>query len=124
MVANYRADVRPFSKLSACSAKAGEAGISKSLAKGRTKNPLWRKMYHYYSYNQTWFMKQYHKRSNVETTFHMIKSKFGDSLRSKTTTAQINEALCKVLCHNLCCLIQSMWELDIKPEFWNETNAA
>ncbi len=76
-------------------------------------------MYFYYTYNQSWFMQQYHKRSNVETTFHMIKSKFGDSLRSKTTTAQINEALCKVLCHNLCCLIQSMFELNIKPEFWS-----
>jgi hypothetical protein len=59
----------------------------------------------------------------------MINSKFGDALRSKTETAQINEALCKVqinealckvLCHNLCCLIQSMFELDIKPEFWTE----
>ena len=73
-------------------------------------------MYHYYEFNQTWFMQQYHKRSNVETTFHMIKAKFRDSLRSKTKTAQINEALCKVLCHNLCCLIQSMSELNIKPE--------
>jgi transposase len=75
---------------------------------------------HFYSYNQKRFMECYHKRSNVETTFHMIKSKFGDRLRSKTRTAQINEALCKVLCHNLCCLIQSMFELDIKPEFWAE----
>lgn len=53
----------------------------------------------------------------------MIKAKFGDSLRSKTETAQINEALCKVLCHNLCCLIQSMFELNIKPEFWAEESA-
>lgn len=83
------------------------------------KSTLWRRMYFYYTYNQSWFMQQYHKRSNVETTFHMIKSKFGDSLRSKTSTAQINEALCKVLCHNLCCLIQSMFELNIKPEFWS-----
>jgi hypothetical protein len=50
----------------------------------------------------------------------MIKAKFGDSLRSKTETAQINEALCKVLAHNICCLIQSMFELKIKPEFWEE----
>jgi hypothetical protein len=91
-----------------------------SRAKWNRKSTLWRRMYHYYSYNQTWFMQQYHKRSNVESTFHMIKSKFGDALRSKTETAQINEALCKVLCHNLCCLIQSMFELDIKPEFWTE----
>lgn len=48
----------------------------------------------------------------------MIKTKFGDALRSKTRTAQINEALCKVLCHNICCLIQSMYELGLKPKFW------
>ena len=47
----------------------------------------------------------------------MIKSKFGQRLRSKTLTAQINEALCKVLCHNLCVVIQSMHELNITPEF-------
>ena len=62
-------------------------------------------------------MRRSHKRSNIETTFHMIKTKFGDRLRSKSRTAQINEALCKVLAHNLCCLIQSMYELEIKPEF-------
>src|SRR6266404_839950 len=95
---------------------------SNSVADSPTnpKNALWKRMFHFYSYNQTRFMQSYHKRSNVETTFHMIKSKFGDSLRSKTETAQINEALCKVLCHNLCCLIQSMFELEIKPEFWAE----
>ncbi|MEA2204396.1 MAG: hypothetical protein QOE77_1172 [Blastocatellia bacterium] len=88
------------------------------------KNPLWKRMYHYFQYNQTWFMQQYHKRSNVESTFSMIKAKFGDSLRSKTKTAQINEALCKILCHNLCCLIQSMFELKIKPEFWTQEGTA
>ena len=46
-------------------------------------------------------MKHYHKRSNVETTFHYDQAKFGDRLRSRTKTAQINEALCKVLCHNI-----------------------
>jgi transposase len=77
-------------------------------------------MYHYYSYNQEAFQRNYHKRYNVETTFHMIKSKFGDALRSKLRTAQINEALCKVLRHNICCLIQSMFELGLKPKFWAE----
>jgi transposase len=86
----------------------------------RTPNPVWRRMYYYFCYNQEWFMQHYHKRSNVESTFSMIKAKFGDSLRSKTKTAQVNEALCKILCHNLCCLIQSMYELDIKPDFWQE----
>ncbi|HMG75827.1 MAG TPA: transposase [Pyrinomonadaceae bacterium] len=85
-----------------------------------TKNhsAIWKRMFHFYSYNQDRFMQCYHKRSNVETTFHMIKSKFGDRLRSKTKTAQVNEAMCKVLAHNLCCLIQSIYELGIEPTFW------
>ena len=93
---------------------------SNSVAQSRytPKSTLWTRMFHFYSLNQERFMQSYHKRSNVETTFHMIKSKFGDSLRSKTKTAQINEALCKVLCHNICCLIQSMFELGLKPKFW------
>ena len=86
-----------------------------------SRSAIWKQMFHLYSYNTERFMQQYHKRSNVETTFHMIKAKFGIALRSKTKTAQINEALCKVLAHNICCLIQSMFELNIKPEFWQET---
>lgn len=78
---------------------------------------LFEKMYHYYCLNRDEFLISYHKRSNVETTFSMIKSKFGSSVRSKTKTAQINEVLCKVLCHNICCLIQSMFEFGIEPNF-------
>jgi len=89
-------------------------------AKWQRKSTLWRQMYHYYSYNQKWFLQQYHKRSNVESTFSMIKAKFGDGLRSRTKTAQVNEALCKILCHNLCCVIQSMFELKIEARFWAE----
>src|SRR2546423_3395588 len=54
----------------------------------------------------------------LHQTWIRIELKSGDRLRSKTRTAQINEALCKVLCHNLCCLIQSMYELGIEPTFW------
>lgn len=91
-----------------------------SVTDKKRHSPLWKQMYHYYSYNTERFMQQYHKRSNVETTFMMIKAKFGAALRSKTKRAQINEALCKVLCHNICCLIQSMYELNLKPKFWKE----
>ncbi|HYV13499.1 MAG TPA: transposase [Pyrinomonadaceae bacterium] len=83
------------------------------------KSQLWTKMYHFYMMHRPEFLEHYHKRSNVETTFHMIKAKFGQRLRSKSLTAQINEALCKVLCHNLCVVIQSMHELNITPEFSN-----
>lgn len=63
-------------------------------------------MYHFYNFKREEFLQHYHKRSNVETTFHRI----GQRLRSRTLTAQINEALCKVLCHNLCVVIQSVHE--------------
>jgi len=62
-------------------------------------------------------MERYHRRSNVETTFSMIKGKFGGRLRSKSATGQINEVLCKVLC-NVCCLIQSIYEVGVEPSFW------
>ncbi|HJX50698.1 MAG TPA: hypothetical protein VJ438_04505, partial [Candidatus Nanoarchaeia archaeon] len=53
----------------------------------------------------------------AETVFHMIKTKFRDNLRSKTKTAQVNELLCKVLCHNLCVIIQEINELGIRGKF-------
>ena len=56
-----------------------------------------------------------HKRSNVETTFSMIKRKFADSLRNKSDVATTNEVLAKVLCHNLVVLIHEMYELGIDP---------
>ncbi len=31
-----------------------------------------------------------------------------------------NESLAKILCHNLCCLIQSAYELDVTATFWGE----
>jgi hypothetical protein len=48
----------------------------------------------------------------------MIKAKFGGTLRSKTRTAQINEALCKILAHNICVLNQLMFELGVKAKFY------
>jgi len=84
------------------------------------KSELWKRMFHFYKFKEAEFKQHYHKRSNVETVFSMIKAKFGERLRSKTKTAQINEVLCKVLCHNICCLIQSIYELGIEPTFWVE----
>lgn len=75
-------------------------------------------MLHYFLYRRDDFLRHYHRRSNVETTFHMIKAKFGGRVRSKTAVAAENELLCKLLAHNLCVLAQSIYELGIEATFW------
>ncbi len=84
----------------------------------------WEKMYHYFQFKRDEFLQHYHKRSNVESTFSMMKRKFGDGLRSKTDVAMTNETLCKVLCHNLVVLIHEMYELGVDPVFWQSTQSA
>ncbi len=79
---------------------------------------LWNRMWHFYNFNREVFLNHYHKRSNVETAISMIKAKFGASVRAKTPIAQVNEVLCKILCHNICVLIQSIYELGLEPTFW------
>lgn len=74
-------------------------------------------MYYYFMYQRETFLEHYHKRSNVESVFSMVKGKFGDSVRSKSDVGQINEVLCKVLCHNICVLVQAIHELGIEPTF-------
>jgi len=44
-------------------------------------------VYHLYQFNRAEFLQHYHKRSNVESTFSMIKAKFRDHVRSKTDVA-------------------------------------
>jgi transposase len=82
---------------------------------------LWEKMFLYYQFNREEFMAHYHKRSNAESVFSMVKAKFRDHVRSKTDTAMKNEVLCKFLAHNICCLISAMYELNIEPEFWSKS---
>lgn len=84
------------------------------------KSAFWKRMLYMYLYHREEFMAHYNKRNNVETAFRIIKSKFDARLSSISRQAQFNEALCKVLCHNICVLIQSMYELGIYPSFCSE----
>jgi transposase len=95
----------------------------KSIHTGRGGG-LWQRMFHYFNFNREEFLQHYHKRSNVESVFSMIKAKFRDHVRSKTDVAMVNEVLCKILCHNICCLIQESHELGIATVFWAETSPA
>jgi transposase len=83
----------------------------------------WRKMWAVFIFKQEEFLAAYHKRSNVEATFSAIKRKFGAAVRSKRFTAQVNEILCKILCHNLSCLVHAMHELGIEPSFLGKVAA-
>ena len=80
---------------------------------------MFEKMFYYFLYKREDFLNHYHQRSNVESTVMMIKSKFGDSVRSKSEVAAKNEVLCKVLCHNICCLVSAIYELGLEPTFAN-----
>ena len=85
---------------------------------------LWAKMYHYVSLNRDEFLSRYHLRSNVESTFSMVKAKFGDGVRSRLDVAMKNEVLAKLVCHNICCLISAMYEVGIDPTFWAKERVA
>lgn len=82
-----------------------------------TGTSAWSMMYHRFAYERDAFLRSYHKRSNVETTFSMLKAKFGDAVLSKSETGQVNEVLCKVLAHNICVVIAAMHELGVEPRF-------
>jgi transposase len=78
---------------------------------------LFQKAFHYFNLHRDTFLAHYHKRSNVESAIMSIKTKFGDAVRSKTGRAMRNEVLCKILSHNICCLIESMEEFGIPVDF-------
>lgn len=80
-------------------------------------NEHWRRMWAYFDLKKEEFLKHYHRRSNVESTFGAIKAKFGGSVRSKMFVAQQNEVLAKVLLWNLTCIVQAIEEFGVEAEF-------
>ena len=72
----------------------------------RPKGGLWAKMDHYSQSRRDEFLAHNHPYSNAESTFSVIKAKLRDHVRSRTDAAMRNEVYCKLLAHNLCCLIR------------------
>lgn len=79
---------------------------------------LFEKMFHLFCANREDYLKHYHQRSNVESTFSAIKRKFGEAVRCKTDVAARNEVYAKLICQNICCLIGAMYELNLAPPSW------
>jgi transposase len=89
-----------------------------------TEDSAWGRMYHYFMFRRDDFLTHFHRRSNIESVFSMVKGKFGDSVRSKTNNGMVNEVLAKILCHNICVLIQAIHELGVEPNFCAEMAVA
>lgn len=77
----------------------------------------WMRMYQMFQENTQKFRRHYHKRSNVESAFGSIKARFDHDLDARNETSLQAEALCKVLCHNICVIIDAMYELGLDPGF-------
>jgi transposase len=113
-----------YGNLAVVDALGGTAYIPFKVNSGSgEEGSLWNRMYGYYQFRREEFLRHYGLRSNAEATFSMVKAKFGDSVRSKTTAAMVNEALVKILCHNICVVHQSHIELGIEPVFWADRPA-
>ncbi|MDP9194671.1 MAG: transposase [Acidobacteriota bacterium] len=85
----------------------------KDDTRNTTASVLWSKLFHLYHYRVDEFLPHYHRRSNAESTFSIIKRVFGETLRSKNTEAQTNELLLMVIAHNIVCVIHSIFELNV-----------
>lgn len=88
-----------------------------SNATGKARGSLmWKKMFYYFQLHQEEFLMGYHNRSNIESSFMAVKSKLGDSVKSRNFVAQVNEVYCKLIAYNITVLIGAMYELKIEPK--------
>jgi transposase len=88
------------------------------------RSPVWSRHLCEFLLHQERFLPCYHRRSNVETTFAMIKAKFGAAVRSRLPVAQVNDVLAKCVAHNLCCVVKAIFTAGLAPTFWPDAVAA
>jgi len=85
--------------------------------KGRRQGDsfTYKQLFNFFQKHREDFMKIYHRRSNIESCFSMIKRKFGNNVKCKKETSQDNEILARVLAHNICVLVQELFlnQIDI-----------
>ena len=66
--------------------------------------------YHMFHLRQDEFDSHYHRRSNAESVFSAMKTRFAVRPKSKNQTAQVNEAYCKIITYNIAVQIHEMLE--------------
>lgn len=77
----------------------------------------WSDMWAHFQLRRDDFLRRHNRRQNCETAMSMIKSKFGGFVRSKLPVAQANEIYCKVIAHNLACIVMAIAEFGIATPF-------
>ncbi len=84
---------------------------------GEEKPGIWNYMFNYFQNNRKKFDEFYHRRSNVESTFSMMKYPISPYIKSKNFQSRKNEVLLKCIVHNLCCLVEQFYFFKIKIDF-------
>lgn len=108
----------------------GQAFIAfKKNSSGKCANKersVFKTAFKFFQNNKEMYLKHYHKRSNIESCFSMIKRKFGNNVKCKKETSQDNEILAKILAHNICVLVQEIFlnEIDVNFNFWSKQYVA
>ena len=78
---------------------------------------IWQKMYTMFKEEPAKYLAKYHQRSNVETVFSMVKMRLGEFLKCKTYDAQRSELMTKFIVHNICCLVQAIFQYGVTVDF-------
>jgi hypothetical protein len=52
--------------------------------------------------------------------FFLIKKEYWTRILPARRRRAVRRTVDSALCHNICCLIQSVYELNLKPKFWKE----
>jgi len=82
------------------------------------KSPIWSRHLCYFLLNREKFLPHYHRRSNVETAFAMIKAKSAGRCcrvaRSRRSTK------CWASWSPLCCQVKAIFTADLAPVFWED----
>jgi len=76
-----------------------------------------RNAFRFFRENKESYLNHYHKRSDIESAFSMIKRRFGNNVRCKKESSQDNEIYSKVLAHNICVLVQELFLNNVNLDF-------
>jgi len=92
--------------------------LKKGLTKKPKGHPAWKKMLKEAEENPEKYEKEYHVRSNVESTNKAKKQKFGDYVSCKNDTAKEQESELTWCAYNFSILSRAYYELGIEPKEW------